>query len=221
MPTVIIAAPISNKPTYVSGAAGRTLRKTIKHDYPKTKVVFIPDEECINDHAAIIQKHAKKDKGVLFSFYGHGKAAKICGQIPPGCGKSKPGMVDSDNVSILKNTITHATACWTGAELGRMAENIGVEAYVGSRAPVYVAFSMSEHNYKNDVIDVWNTFPLSLLDGNTVADGIGAMLDKSREYEANYNLKKEEWLYADYYSNRFKRNRNILVPFGNLAATLV
>ena len=217
MSTVVIAAPISNKPTYVSGAAGRELQKIVKQKYPKFRVVFIPDNKCIHEYAGVLQKY-KKDGTVLFEYYGHGSPKKVCGQVPPGCGKT--GMIDPDNVSVLNDVICHATACWTSHTLGRLAEETGCLSYVGARSPLYVAYAISEHNYKKDVIDVWTTFALYMLDGSTVADSIGAMLDKSREHEAEYSRKTGEWLYSEYYARRFKKNRDILVPFGDLQATL-
>jgi len=203
----------------VSGAAGRQLHEIIQERFPEHKSVFIPDDEAIHEYACILQKYAVCDS-VLFEYYGHGKPDMCCGLIPYHCGAGKGGMVDGENVAVLKNIVCHATACWTAAELGRLAEGIGVKAYVGSRAPCNVAYKFNERNYESDVIDVWNSFPITMLQGGTVAEGIRAMDEKSREYEALYAKMVDVWDYADYYSIRFRKNIDILVPFGQLNSTL-
>ncbi len=221
MTTVVVSAPISNKPTEVSGRAGRVLYWTIRRKYPGVKLHWIPDRKSIHEYAPILEKLAVRDR-VLFSYFGHGARDKICGQIPPGCGTSRPGMIDPENVDVLNNIICHATACWTGASLGRIAEDTGAKAYLGSRAPCYVAFNISnERNYRDDIINVWNTFPVRLLEGDDFATALRAMIDKSKRYEAMFLENADEWLYGDYYAKRFEKNRNILVPFGNVRAALV
>ena len=217
---VVISAPYSNRPTIVSSTAGKELLRFIKKEYPKIEAHFIPDKESIHENVGLLQKYAKKGN-VLFCYYGHGQRDKACGAMPPHCGRDKGGMVDSRNVNALKNIIVHATACWTSVSLGRLAEDTGVKAYLGSRAPCYVAFNLTEHPYMNDIIDVWHRFTKVLLEGGSVGEGIRAMDDKSREYEDLYGGKKEEWLYADYYKLRFRRNINILTPFGDITARLV
>ncbi len=220
MATVVVSAPVSNKPTEVSGRAGRVLYWIVRRMYPDVKLHWIPDRMSIHEYAPMLQKLAARDT-VLFSYFGHGVSDKICGQIPPGCGASKSGMIDTSNVHVLNNVICHATACWTSASLGRTAEENGVKAYLGSRAPCYVAFNMDEAPYRQFIIDVWNTFPIRLLEGDDFATALRAMMEKSKRYEAMFTENADEWLYGDYYATRFEKNRNILVPYGDLNATLI
>ena len=220
MATVVIAAPINDRPTGVSGAAGRRLHEIIQERFPQHKSVFIPDDKAIHECTNILQKYAAEGS-VLFEYYGHGKPKKLCGMIPPHCGTGMGGMVDPDNVDVLKGIVCHATACWSAVKLGRLAEEIGVKAFVGSRAPCHVAFEFSEHDYKKSLIDVWMSFPITMLQGGTVADAIRAMDEKSREYEALYEKMVGEWTYSDYYLTRFRKNIDILVPFGLLTSTII
>jgi len=220
MSTVVVSAPISNKPTHVSGRAGRVLYWTIRRKYPDAKLYWIPDKKSIHEYAPILQKLAARDS-VLFAYFGHGKRERICGQIPPHCGRDKGGFVDEENVDVLNGIITYALCCWTSHTFGRVAEESGALSYVGFRKPVFVGFSMEERNYRDDIVNIWNTFPLQMLEGNTVAGAISEMGSKSMEYENYYDRHKDDLLYGDYYFRRFKSNRTALVPFGDVQATLV
>lgn len=146
---------------------------------------------------------------------------KMCGIIPPNCRSKKKSMVDPGNVGVLKNVVCHSTSCWTAKVLGRLAEDIGVKAYLGSRSPCFVSFNLTEHTYMNDIIDVWNTFGVRMLEGDTFAKALKAMTDKSKKYEEYYLENRGKLLYGEYYATRFKTNRDILVPFGDLKARLV
>lgn len=214
---VVISAPYSNRPTLISSTAGKELYRFIKAKYPNVETHLIPDDSSIHKNAVMLQQYAKKGN-VLFCYFGHGLREKICGKIPPGC---KDGMFDQSNVGMLKNVLAFALCCWTSHTLGRLAEESGVKSYVGFRAPVYVAFSLTEHNYQVDIIDVWHQLPKTLLEGGTVAEGVRAMDEKSRVYEDLYEKHMDDWLYADYYKLRFRKNINILTPFGDLGATLL
>lgn|GEM_PF-3175577 len=217
--TVVIAAPVSNRASQVSGRAGREFKKLVESKHPNVRVAFIPDDQCIHDRAGILQKY--KDTGPVFlTYWGHGMSKKICGEIPPHCANTPHGMIDPSNIGLLKNIITYACACWTSHTLGRMAEEIGSKAYVGYRKPLFVGYDMPEHAYASDAIDVWQTFPLEMLSGNTVAGAIAEMSSKSKEYENFYEENMDDLTYADYYLKRFRSNRNALVPFGDLKATL-
>lgn len=216
---VVISAPYSNRPTIVSSTAGKELYRFIKEKYPNIEVHFVPDKDSVHENAGVLQKYAKEGN-VLFCYYGHGQRDKVCGAMPPHCGIDKGGMVDPRNVNTLKNIIVHATACWSSFSLGRLAEDTGVKAYLGSRAPCFVAFNLTEAPFMDFCIDVWHQFPKVLLDGGTVAEGIRAMDEKSHEYEDLFERKGEEWLYGSYYKLRFRRNMEILVPFGGLQCTL-
>jgi hypothetical protein len=217
--TIVIAAPVSNRASRVSGRAGREFKKLVESKYPSVRVVFIPDDQCIHDHAGVLQKY--KDAGPVFlTYWGHGVSKKICGSIPPHCSNTPHGMFDPDNVGLLKDVITYACACWTSHTLGRMAEEIGGKAYVGYRKPLFVGFDMPEHAYGRDAISVWQTFPLEMLAGNTVAGAIAEMGSRSRECENFYEETLGDMEYADYYLKRFRSNRDALVPFGDLRATL-
>jgi len=217
---VVIAAPQSDRPTKVSSAAGKELYKIVKQCYPQVEAHFIPEQETLHENSAVIQEYAKKGN-VLFSYFGHGERTKLCGIIPPNCRSKKRSMVNPENVKVLKNVVCHATACWTSVGIGPLAEDIGAAAYLGSRAPCYVAFNLTEAPYMTFIHDVWHQFPITLLNGGTVAQGIKAMEDKTRYYEDLFFDKKEEWSYADYYKVRFRKNMDILVPYGNLRARLV
>lgn len=217
--TIIIAAPISNRASRISGRAGREFKKFVEAKYPHVRTVFIPDDQCLHDRAGVIQKY--KDAGPVFlTYWGHGVSKKICGRIPPHCRNTPHGMFDPENVGLLGDVITYANACWTSHTLGRMAEEIGSKAYVGYRKPLYVGFDKEERPYARDVIDVWHTFPIEMLKGNTVGGAIAAMGSKSQEYENLYAESLDDLEYGDYYMKRFKSNRQALVPFGDLRATL-
>ena len=217
--TVMITAPVSNRASRISGRAGREFKKSVESKYPNVRVVFVPDVQCVHDHAGILNKY--KDAGPVFlTYWGHGVPTKICGMIPPHCNNTPHGMIDPTNVDLLSNIITYVCACWTSHTLGHMAENIGSKAYIGYRKPLFVGFDMPEHDYASDVISVWHTFPLEMLSGNTVAGAIAEMGSRSREFENFYDEHRDELKYADYYMKRFKSNRDALVPFGDLHATL-
>ena len=220
MTTVVISAPVSNRPTYISARAGRSLFWKIKKEYPEVELWWLPASHSTNQYVSVLQKLSAKDT-VLFIYLGHGKRRAICGKIPPGCGGSGGGMIDPDNVDVLSNMITFAVACWTACGLGRLAEETGALNYVGFRKSVYVAFDMDEHDYTSDIIDVWHTFPLRLLAGDSSAKAIAAMSKKSIGYEKYYTRHKDDLLYAEYYARRFKSNRTALVPYGNQRARLI
>lgn len=219
MSSVVISAPVSNRPTRISGQAGRMLYWTIKSRYPNTKVYWIPGNLSIHDRAGVLQKLAAHDT-VLFAYYGHGKRDRICGSIPPHCSTGHGGFVDERNVAVLDNIIVFSVACWTAVKLGRDAEATGARSYIGLRKPCYVAFPHSERRYDLDIIDVWNTFPTEMISGKTVGQAIREMSEKSRKYEKYYNEHSDKLLYGEYYFRRFKSNRTALVPFGDLRATL-
>ena len=217
--TVLIAAPISNRASWVSGRAGRELKKIVEAKYPHVRTVFIPDNQCLHDHAGVIQKY--KDAGpVFFNYFGHGVKKKLCGMIPPHCRNTPHGMFDPTNVGLLGGVITYANSCWTSAGLGQMVENVGGKAFVGYRKPLYVGFDQEERPYARDVIDVWHTFPLEMLKGNNVAGAIDKLEAKSKEYEDLYKENQDDLLYGDYYFKRFKSNRQAIVPFGDLKSML-
>ena len=220
MPTVVISAPVSNRPTYVSARAGRSLFWKIKSEYPDVELWWLPASHSTNEHVSVLQKLSAKDI-VLFVYMGHGKKNLLCGKIPPGCGGSGEGMIDPDNVDVLGGMITFALACWTSIGLGRLAEETGALNYVGYRKSVYVAFDLDEHDYTSDIIDVWHTFPLRLLAGDSSAKAIAAMGKKSLGYEKYYTKNKDDLLYGDYYERRFKSNRTAIVPYGDQRARLV
>ena len=220
MPTVVISAPVSNRPTYISARAGRSLFWKIKNEYPDVELWWLPASHSTNEHVSVLQKLSAKDT-VLFVYLGHGKRQVLCGKMPPGCGGSGTGMIDPDNVDVLSNMITFAVACWTSCGLGRLAEEMGALNYVGFRKSVYVAFDLDEHDYSADIIDVWHTFPLRLLAGDSSAKAIAEMSKKSIGYEKYYTKNNDELLYGDYYSRRFKSNRTAIVPYGNQRARLI
>ena len=220
MATVVISAPVSNRPTFISARAGRSLFWKIKSEYPDIDLWWLPASHSTNKDVSVLQTLSAKDN-VLFIYLGHGKKQAICGKIPPGCGGSGEGMIDADNVDILSNMITFAVACWTACDLGRLAEETGALNYVGFRKSVYVAFDLDEHDYTSDIIDVWHTFPLRLLAGDSSAKAISEMSKKSIGYEKYYTRHNDELLYGDYYSKRFKSNRLSLLPFGNQRAKLI
>lgn len=218
MAIVLISCPISNRPTQVSARAGYMLYWRIKEMYPDVDVQWLPDDMSIHKHATIINELSQED-AVLFVYLGHGKPQKMCGRIPPGCG-TNPSLVDEDNVGVLNNVITYAVACWTGAGLGRLAENAGVRNYIGYRKPIYVAYNMDEHNYREDIIDVWHTFPLRLLDGDTSARAVKKMEGVSIGYEKYYRDESERLMHGEFFADRFRINRTALMSFGDVRAMI-
>ena len=221
MTTVIISAPITNRASHISAIYGRKLYKQIKEEYPNVTLGFIQDKSCVHGVTSMLQKFTLEDNDdVLFVYAGHGKSDRLCGISPPHCSKGKGGMVDLRNVTDLKNVVVQAVCCWSSCVLGREAEDLGVQSYLGWRVPLYVAFNDREHAYADDVIDVWRTFPLRMLDGYTFAQSLKAMTDKNLEYEKYYLDNVDDLLYADYYAKRFKFNRTGIVPYGDLFAKI-
>ncbi|MCD6161946.1 MAG: hypothetical protein J7K40_05985 [candidate division Zixibacteria bacterium] len=219
MPTVIISAPVSNKPSRISGEAGQRLYWTIKANYPDVDVRWLPNEKSTRENAPVIKKLVENGDA-LFVYYGHGYPSKLCGRIPPLCTKDAEGFIDTENTDVLRDSVTYAVSCWTAKRLGRSAEAAGAQCYVGFRKPVYVAFPLKEHNYRADIIDVWNTFPLRMIEGATVANAMTAMRDKSLGYEEMYERAGNALLHGDYYARRFSSNREAICAFGDIGATI-
>lgn len=218
MTTVLISSPISNRPTQVSGRAGHELFWRIEDRYPEVTVQWLPDEMCIHEHAQFIQASAQDDT-VLFVYLGHGKSRELCGRMPPGCGLGL-SMIQEDNIDVLNDVVTYAVACWTGNRLGRLAEAAGARNYIGYRKPIYVAYNMEEYNYRDDIIDVWHTFPLRLLAGDTSAQAVKKMEAVSIEHEKRYR-DDDELLHGNFYADRFKSNRTALMSFGDVKAKVL
>jgi hypothetical protein len=219
MTSVIISAPVNNKPTRISGEAGQRLYWTIKANYPDVDVRWLSNEKSTRVNAPTIQKLVENGDA-LFVYYGHGYPKKLCGRIPPPCTKGTEGFIDTGNTGVLRDSVTYAVSCWTAKHLGRSAEAAGARCYVGFRKPVYVAFPLKERNYRADIIDVWNTFPLRMIEGSTVANAMTAMRDKSLGYEEMYERAGDALLYGDYYVQRFSSNRGAICAFGDIGATI-
>lgn len=87
-----------------------------------------------------IEKIKESDVIIIFAHGDHDCIYHIYNQVH--C----ENFIDKDNINILAGKKVITFACYTGAELGQLAEHSGCEAYLGFKSKIYREFKDSNDN---------------------------------------------------------------------------
>ncbi|MCP4762576.1 MAG: hypothetical protein GY870_12420 [archaeon] len=188
-PKILIITPLMDVPTVTSNLAVMELMS-----YAATKDNLDIDflwSVGANRAMFNLKTSLKKYDGVIY--YGHGKETKLHGA------HMFWSIINSKNIEQLKGASISTMACLSARELGHIAIEKGVKAYIGTEEVYYAAFPEKERNYLKDWIDYTIIKDKALLDGKTFGEAYDLFQKRATQYlniyKSNFNYRNYDWYY--------------------------
>ena len=133
----------------------------------------------------------KKYDGIIY--YGHGKENKLHGT------HLFWSIINPKNIEKLRGATVSTMACLSARELGKIAIEKGVKAYIGTEEIYYAAFPEKERNYLKDWVDYTTIKEKALLDGKTFGEAYELFQKRASKYlniyKSNFNKRNYDWYY--------------------------
>lgn len=188
-PKILIIAPLGDLPTVTSNLAIMEIM-----GYAATKdnldIDFLWGIGA-NRLSFNIKTSLKKYDGIIY--YGHGKESKLHGA------HLFWSIISPSNINKLKGAGISTMACLSLKELGKIAIQKGVKAYIGSDEVYYAAFPEKERNYLKDWIDYTTVKDKALLDGKTFGEAYALFQKRATKYlniyKSKLNYRNYDWYY--------------------------
>ena len=201
-PKILIIAPLIDLPTVTSNLAIMEIM-----GYAATKDNLDVDflwGIMANRLSFNLKTSLKQYDGIIY--YGHGKENKLHGM------HMFWSIINPTNIGKLKGIGISTMACLSLKELGKVAMEKGVSAYIGSDEIYYAAFPEKERNYLTDWIDYTTVKDKALLDGKTFGEAYDMFVKRATKYlniyKSNLNYRNMDW-YAESIAHNIKYTKLI------------
>lgn len=187
---ILLISPLLDLPTVTSNLATYDLIKYIdaKHNIDLDLLWGIGATRWF------FNSYAKRKKYDLIAYLGHGEKDRLLGN------HLFWSIINKKNVYRAKDMIIATMACFSSAELGKVAIKNGVKAYIGTRKEYYAFFPEKERNFLKDWRVITTTYFKELIDGKTAGDAFGKFLAIGKQYlklyARNINYRNYDWYFS-------------------------
>lgn len=218
MKTILFTSPNHDYPTDCLHFFSKQLAKEIEL-VGEFSIVHLEGKEAVK---SIFEKRINKGKPRLIVLNGHGTKDAILGH-------QDQIILDEQNISLLKNTLTYAVACDSSQNLGDLAITKGkADAYIGYDANFMVVIDPSRSSIPSKDKNVlvfykpYAAMVLSLVSGRSVEESISQTKETMRKLIREYGIHGIKDSYGDAPLIRFALywNHTFLKGYGDLASMI-
>lgn len=209
---ILLIAPLIDIPTITSNLLAYDLLAYLGRDNIKDKF----DVDLLwglGANRLSFDFYTKFKKYDLVMYVGHGTKNNLKGEHLFG------SIINKNNISRLKDSIVLTMACSSAAELGRVAIQKGVKAYIGGEDLIYASYPEKERNYLDDWRDEYGTYFKEVIDGKNVYEAYRDFQRKMTHYIKIYDMEGE-YRNFDWYKESALHNQKITILLGDPNAKL-
>lgn len=206
---VLLIIPLIDIPTITSNYAAYDLLA-----YMDTK--WNLDVDVLHGIAAnriAFNLYTRAKKYDVIMYFGHGEQKRLMGNHVIW------SMINEKNIKNARDSIFLTMACYSGKELGKIAIEKGVRAYIGAIDIIHANFPEKERNYLTDWRNQYTCYFKAVLDGKSVGEAFSIFQQEISRYIKIYEKKKGYRNY-DWYLNSARHNLSVMKLWGDKNAKI-